>query len=359
MKHSTADASDLRASDRAAIGAVPKGMVRIATMREAFPVLREFGFDPAAVLAEFGLQESYFQDPDNTVPYVILGMFLNRCAELTNCSHFGLLTGSRMTASNLGAVGFLTLSARDLRSSLNQLSRYFRFHNTNATLELIETPEAASCRFSLLMPHLEGREHILDGALANAFNTLRRLCGPRWEPMEVNFARGEPMDRRPYVRLFGRSVHFNHNETELVFAPHWLDTPLPSADPALHEAMLKQLRALELAEPEDVMSLVRRMLPSLISARAASLEVVAHLVGLSARTLTRRLAAEGTTYMRLREEARHVAACQLLESTRMQANEISDRLGYANPSAFTRAFHRWSGKAPAEWRLSRKAVLRN
>ena len=122
--------------------------------------------------------------------------------------------------------------------------------------------------------------------------------------------------------------------------------------------MLKRLRQLELAAPETLAAQILRMLPPLISARAASLEVVANLVGLSSRTLTRRLAADGTTYMRLREEARHVAACQLLESTAMPAHEISERLGYANPSAFTRAFNRWSGRAPAQWRASRRTLSR-
>jgi AraC-like DNA-binding protein len=336
-------------------GIVPQGMVRVAPMREAFAVLRELGVEPDAILAEFGLQESYFGDQDNTVPYVIVGMFLKRCAEVTNCRHFGVLGGARLSASNLGVVGFLMQSARDLRASLTQGARFFRFHNPNATVQLTETGNVAAWRFSLLMRHLEGREHILEAAMANSVNTMRKLCGPKWEPLEVRLASPEPTDKRPYARAFGRLVRFNQADTELLFASHWLDTPLPSADAALQEAMLKQLGALETAKPEDLMSQVRRMLPSLVSARAASLELVASLMGVSGRTLGRRLAAEGTTYMRLREEARYVAACQLLESTRMPANEISDRLGYSNPSAFTRAFCRWSGKAPADWRLSRRA----
>lgn len=337
---------------------VPKGMVRVGTMREALPVLRELGVEPADVLSEFGIQESYLDDADNMLPYVILGMFLTRCADRTGCPHFGLLCGQRLTTSNLGAVGFLSQSARDLRSSLSQLARFFRFHNPNAAMELIEDGELASWRFSLLMPRLDGREQILDGALANALQTMRKLFGPQWQPVEANLARAEPVDRRPYARPFGRSVRFNQPATELVFAAHWLDAPLPTADAALHEAMLKRLRELELAGPEDLASQVRRMLPSLIGAHAASIEVVANLIGLSGRTFTRRLAAEGTTYLRLREEARHVAACQLLEGTQLPANEVSDRLGYSNPSAFTRAFRRWSSMAPAEWRLARRACRR-
>jgi AraC-like DNA-binding protein len=94
------------------------------------------------------------------------------------------------------------------------------------------------------------------------------------------------------------------------------------------------------------------MLPSLVTTHSDSLVVAAKRVGLAARTLNRRLAAEGTSYLQLREEARYAIARQLLTETRMPANQVADRLGYANSSAFTRAFRQWSGKAPAEWRAS-------
>jgi AraC-like DNA-binding protein len=337
-------------------GAVPRGMVRVGTMREALACLKERAIDPEAVLAEFGLREAYFLDADNTVPYVVFGMFMRRCAQLARCEHIGLEGGRRMTVSHLGAVGFLCQSAPNLRSGLLQMARYFRFHNPNASLELVEEGEVARWRFTLDVLHMDGREHILDGSMAIAFNTLKRICGPDWAPIEVRLARHAPSDIRPYRQFFGRAVRFEQDDTEIVLHSHWLDTPLRTADGQLHEAMRKRLAELERASPEGATVQLRRMLPPLISARTASLEVVARLLGLSPRTLARRLAVEGTTYMRLREEARHAAACQLLETTSLPANEISDRLGYANPSAFTRAFQRWAGKGPADWRAARKVA---
>jgi len=104
---------------------------------------------------------------------------------------------------------------------------------------------------------------------------------------------------------------------------------------------------------DDVSSQLRRMLPSLVTTHGDSLAAAAKRVGLATRTLNRRLAAEGTSYLQLREEARYTIARQLLTGTRMPANQVADRLGYANASAFTRAFRQWSGKAPAEWRASK------
>ncbi len=81
--------------------------------------------------------------------------------------------------------------------------------------------------------------------------------------------------------------------------------------------------------------------------------IEAERIGLGARTLSRRLAVEGASFRQLREEACYTLACQFLESTHLPANEIADLLGYANPSAFTRAFYRWTGMGPAQWRASR------
>lgn len=339
-------------------GVVPKGMVRVGTVMAALPVMRQFGIDVEHMLAEFGLEESYLKDPDNTIPYAIMGLLLRRCSEVTQCPHFALIVGQQLNASAIGTVGFLALSAPDVRTALAFLSRYFRFHNPNATIDVVEDRGFVTFRVTLLQRLLEGREQILDGVVATAFNTMRNLCGPKWEATEIRLARPRPRDLAPYRDFFRTTVHFDADESAVVFSSRWLDIPPATADPHLHHSMMKRIREFESSSVEDLASQVRRMLPPLIAARTASVEVVANLVGLAARTLNRRLAAEGTTYVRLREEARHAVACQLLESTGMPANEISDRLGYSNPSAFTRAFERWAGKGPADWRAARQRTAR-
>lgn len=340
--------------DLAPGGVVAKGMVRVGTMMPALDLLREHGVEVDRTLAEFGLDEAYLEDPDNTVPYAILGLFVRRCAQLTGIPHFGLLIGRRLNASMLGPVGFLVGSAPNVRPALNELARHFHLHNPNAAVDVVEDDNFVALRFTLLLPRMDGWEHILDAAMGTAFNLVRKLCGTGWKPGEVRLAHERPTDVAPYLEFFGPNVQFDADESAVVFASKWLDTPVATADPMLHIAMAKRVRELELTKSEDLVSQVRRMLPSLIAARTGSIGIVAKLLDLSVRTLNRRLADECTTFVRLRDEARHTAACQLLERTRMQASEISDRLGYSNPSAFTRAFERWSGKGPSEWRASRQ-----
>jgi AraC-like DNA-binding protein len=330
---------------------------RIATLMEVPGLLKERGVDAARLFAEFHLDPAYFEEPENSIPFATMGKVLGRCAEQTRSPHFGLLVGQRTGISAIGAVGFLMQSSPDVRAALGILTHRYHAHNTGATLSIAEDASFVVLSYTILQADVEYREHILDGAMAVAFNIMRALCGQSWLPIEVRFARARPDDLEPFRRFFGATLYFDAEETALVFARHWLDKALPSADPLLHKMMLQRLSEQELASRDDIVGHLRRMLPQLVATQSAALAVVANRVGLGVRTLNRRLAAEGVSFARLRDEARYTIARQLLQSTRMPAHQIADYLGFANASGFTRAFRRWSGMRPSQWRSSRRRRL--
>lgn len=315
-------------------------------------VLREHGVDPAGPLAEFGLSVDVYDNPDNTIRFATSCRLLERCAVLTGCGHFGLLVGQRAHGSSLGAIGFLAQSSADVRAALNSITRYFRLHNTSVSLELRTGGLLASLRYTIVEPGIDEREQLLDGVMAVAFNLMRKLCGDAWRPAEVQFAHARPPDPSALQQFFAVPLVFDAASTALVFAAHWLDAPVAGADPLLRSMMQQQLRALESRSREDLVSRVRRLLPAMLAARAASSAEVARRVELGVRTLNRRLASQGTSLARLRDEARYTLARQLLKGTEMPARGIAEQLGYANASAFTCAFRRWSGMGPARWRTS-------
>ena len=254
-----------------------------------------------------------------------------------------------------GAIGFLVQSAPDMRTALDLAVRHYRLHNPNAMIDLAERDSFATLRYAILQKGIEGSEHILDEAMAIAFNVMRTLCGQKWLPIEVRFAHASPPELAPFRKFFRAPLRFDAHETALVFARHWLDPAPAGADPLLNKMMAQRVNEMESHSSEVLVSvIISRMLPSLLAVQGASLAAVAKRVGLGERTLNRRLAVEGTSFMQLREQARHTLARQLLENTRMPANEIAIHLGYANTSALTRAFHRWTGMGPAQWRASRR-----
>jgi len=327
-----------------------KGMARVATTMAVPALLEEHGIEPGTLLAEFGLAPSVYDDPENTIPFATSCRILSRCAEVTGCAHFGLLVGQRAGISALGALGFLMQSSGDVRSALTASARHFRVHNTAATVDFAEDESSGALGFTILQPGVEGHEQLLDGAMALAFNILHALCGPQWGAYEVHFAKAPPRDVAPFKRCFRAPLIFDAGESAVVFARHWLDRPLPGADPLLHLMMQQRIDDLESRSVEGLASQLRRILPSLVVTQRASVEAVARRVGLGARTLNRRLADEGVSFRQLHEEARYDVARRLLEDTRLAANQVAERLGYASASAFTRAFGRWSGMGPAQWR---------
>lgn len=332
---------------------VAKGMVRMAPTMAVPALLREHGADPMPLLAEFGLTPAQFNEPELAIPYERRSHLLLRCVEVTGCPHFGLLIGQRAGLSAFGPVGFLMQSAPTLRAALDVVVRNFQLHNPNAATEYFVAGDYVNFSHTILRPDFEGREQIVDMSAAIMFNAMQVLCGHGGRPIEVRLARVRPSDTRPYQRFFQCPLTYDASDTGMVGPAAWLDRPLPTADPLLHLMMRQRVGELAAQAGEDVTSRLRRRLPALLAARGASVEAAALDLGLTVRTLNRRLAAEGTSFAALRDEARYAIARQLLRGTAMQVNEIAHQLGYANASALTTAFRRWSGRGPSEWRAAK------
>jgi AraC-like DNA-binding protein len=316
-------------------------------------VLAEFGVDPAQLLAEFELDVAYFADPENTLAFATVDRMFGRCAELTACAHFGLLVGARAGTSSLGAVGYLMQSAPDVRSALGVLTQHMHLHDRGAmpTLELDNGHVALG--YAIVDVNVEHGEQMIAGGVALGYNILRSLCGTQWRPEEVHFAFATPRDTGPYRAFFHVRPQFDRERSALIFPERWLATPLAGVDPWLHRFMLERVRELQGLSTDDLVERLRRLLKIMIMSPECSIETAAKQLGVSVRTLKRHLAAQGSSYRRLRDEVRFDSACQLLRRTSTPANQIASVLGYADAASFSRAFSRWAGTGPARWRADK------
>lgn len=330
------------------------GLVRIGPLMAIPDLLNSFRVDPDGLLKPFGIGVDYFADPENVLPFTTAGEIYCRCVERTRCEHFGLLVGRRAGMSAMGPVGFLMQSAPDVRSALEAMLRHLHVHDSGAAVSLESAGGSASIGYTILQHDVPCREQILATALAIGLNIMRGLCGADWRPDEVTFAFRRPKDPGPYRQHFGARIRFDADKSGLVFPSRWLDHPLPAADPLLHRLMAERVRELGRLAGDDTLTQVRRILRTLAMTPDCTLASTARLAGMHGRTLNRRLAACRTSFLELREEARREVACQLLESTSKSANQVAAALGYADASSFTRAFKRWTGMGPKEWRSERR-----
>jgi AraC-like DNA-binding protein len=334
---------------------VEAGMVRAGPILALPAVLRSLGVDPPALLAELGLAESFFEDPENTLSMAFAGRILGLCVERTGCEHFGLLVGQHAGASSLGALGYLMRSSPTVGDALAAFSRHLAVQDQGGTVWVDDSDGSHSILgYTLFDAEVESLDQIMACAIAIGTNILRSICGPQWRPNDVLFAFSRPKYVRPYQRFFGLVPRFDADRTGIVFQSHLLRAFVPSADLLLNKIMEERVRELEQTSEDDVVAQIRRLLRTMITSPNCSMGAAAERIGVRRRTLNRKLAAAGTTFHQQREEARQEIACQLLENTRTTATEIAEILGYTDPASFTRAFQRWTGSTPTQWRASRR-----
>jgi len=327
--------------------------VRIGGSLAIPAVLRSLGCNPAAVLAEAGFDLKLFDDADNRVSFAARNHLMAHCAARTGCPHFGLLVGQQGGLHDLGLLGLLVKYSPDVGTALRSLVRHTHLHVRGAATTLAAEGAWAALGYEMHQPWSEATDHVGDGAMATMFNVMRTLCGPDWKAAEVRLAHREPEDAGPFRRFFQAPLRFDAEQNALAFSADWLNRRLPDVDSGLRRLLQKQIDAMEARYGDDFPGQVRSVLRTALVTGDARADRVAALFSMHARTLNRHLLAAGTGFRELLDECRFEIARQMLEHSTMEVSQIAALLDYANASAFTRAFRRWSATTPARGRAAR------
>lgn len=314
-------------------------------------VLRSLGADPADVCAEAGIDIELFDDPGNLISFRAGSHLFRVCVERTGCDHFGLLLGQKSGLGTLGLVGLLVKYSPDVGAALHSLVRYMHLHIRGAVTTLEVSGKTATFAYEIYQPDAEATDQIGDASVATMFNIMLALCGPNWNPLEVRLAHRKPDDVAPFRRFFQAPLRFNAAENALVFFADTLRRPLPEAEPELRRLLMKQIEALEAQYADQLPEQVRGLLRTALLTGHGNIDQIASLFSMHSRTLHRRLTEAGTGFRQLVDESRFEIARQMLDDTDADVGHVAHVLNYADPSAFTRAFRRWSGTTPAQWRI--------
>lgn len=291
------------------------------------------------------------RDPDARVS---AAQFCIAWAELTRVAgpHVALAIAEQTEVGAFGLVEYVCRSAPTLGESLAQWVRFLNLLDDAVEVELAigddaavrvvreseaPTPASHELCFALLVRH------------------ARAIAQPSPHIVRVEFA--HPMtDETPYASWFGAPVVFNAHTTQLVFDASSMNSLLETSDPNLAALLSRQAEseALQLDKREDLpfTDQVRRRLQIGLKDHLTTIEQMASVLGMTSRTLQRRLHDDGTSFQELRDSVRRELADHYLEGD-LSIAEISFLLGFSQPSAFFRAFKRWTGVTPREFRLSR------
>jgi AraC-like DNA-binding protein len=313
-------------------------------------VCRRFGVDEGELLDPLGLDEDELREPTTRLDVPQLVALLERARTLTGEPGLGVYLGLAMRASWHGHLGFAVLMAKNVGDALEMGRRFVATRTSALSFALTVRDGVASVTVEERADFGPARDVVLLAVLLGFASIGQALSGKELEG-RVELALPEPewFTRLKLPRLervsWGRPAH------RLTFAASVLETPFQLADAAAQKLAADQcereLAALDL-EGGRFSSRVRELVLS--EKGVLDVDAVAKSLAVSARTLKRRLASEGTSYSELLEAERRSRAEAMLRSTQLSVKEIAAALGYADTAAFSHAFQRWTGKSPTDAR---------
>ncbi|HVY31991.1 MAG TPA: AraC family transcriptional regulator [Polyangiaceae bacterium] len=332
----------------------PTVWARIASLFVDYGVRR--GASRSTLLAAGGLSDRSLADPDGRVPLTSLYTVVEAIEALTGDRNFGLELVLGLEIEALDALGFLFMTSATFGSALDRMLRYQRLWNEGERCELVSDGAVARLTYEPYGLTRPAHVQMAQAAMCDCVvNGARFLPGLEFE--EVRFRHARPDDASAYERVLGVPVRFGCATTEARFSAQMLALPIPDANATLcafferyATAKLERLPAVT-TTAERLRAAIRGQLPD-GDVRLADLAEQLHM---SARTLQRRLSDEGTSLQAELDEVRRQQALYFLEGGTAIA-ELSWLLGYAEPSAFHRAFKRWTGTSPEAWRAERRSA---
>lgn len=324
--------------------------VRVGPMVNIARVLTELGESPDEVFGRVGLSPELYSDPDYRVTYLQSGRLFAACASATSCGYFGLLVGQAGNPSHLGIAGFLLRTAETVGDALGSFIEYLDLHDEGGTLELNRDGQYCQLSFHVHQSDVEAIDQIYDLCAAIMHNIMQALCGEDWSATEVLLPRREPADVVPYRRLFKTVILFDSDVCSVCFPSHLLNRVSPSADSLLFRHLEQEARALHRAQQKLITDTLPAVMRHGLLTESFSAKAIAQFLGMGERTFHRRLKAAGTSFRKELDRERKAVSLQLLEGTSLTVGNIAQSLGYADTSSFNRAFRRWTGQGPSEWR---------
>ncbi len=309
--------------------------------------------DSERIFRAVGVQLHMVNGPMVRLPVATLTRLYRACVEATNNPYFGLSVARHIHISNLHALGYALAASSTLIDFCRRLERYFRLVSQAATLRVIEDGDRIVVRGTDFKTEVSGETE--DAFIGFLVLTMRMLYKPGFNPLSVELHRPMPREGDEPYRAFMRApLSFSNQATTLVFDRHELMQPLGGACPELaqvNDNIANQYLAR--LDKNDVVTGVTQKIIELLPSGDCSREKVAEALCMSPATLQVRLAKRGTSFLQLMDDTRRELARNYMQQQARSVTEITFQLGFTSTSNFARAFKRWTGKSPTQFREGR------
>jgi AraC-like DNA-binding protein len=314
-------------------------------------VLRRYAQIPGEVLDAYDALE-----PDERVPIATMLELLRGTVALTGDEDIGLKAAREIVAGDYGVIEYLLNSAGTLRESIELVGRYLPLVNDALEFSFFVEGERATIKLDSRIALPRAAADFQSAAfIVSTFQRSPELVDPEYRALFIHPA---PANLDEYERTFAPGeVVFGAEFNGFVFDSRRLGESQTAADPRLHDVLRKyaDLLLADLPKPESLTDKVRSLVGQKLATGEPNADSTARALHMSRRTLARKLEQEGTSFKELLDDTRKRLALRYVVSHEVGLTEIAFLLGFSHTGPFFRAFKRWTGSTPLEYRRGRRA----
>lgn len=313
-------------------------------------LLDERGHSSDQILRHCAIDPDLLAKAEGRVALAQFASLVTEALRITGDQGLGLDYGLRGRISDFGILGYALLSARDLRQAIELVSRYYEIFDPVISFEFESVPPYVHARAveSSELGHFEIFAH--EATLACTAAIARVLLDEPVAPTRLTLSYREPPHSGRYPALFGCRPEFDAPHTSIQFEARHLNASLRLSNQEMAEICRQQCERIHAAKDQG--SLVSKIKKGLLETpgQFPSMDDIAAALGMSVRSLRRHLSADGVTYQELFDQVRRDLAVDYLRNSLLTVEQIAQLVGYGEAANFRKAFRRWTGKAPGEFR---------
>ncbi|MGY8828057.1 MAG: AraC family transcriptional regulator [Pseudomonadales bacterium] len=334
--------------------------VSVAYLQGLLDYLARQGVDSAELLERVQLSPQILAQRDQRISASTYLELLGHGVRLTGDEQLGLHLGEAVRPGYYGVLGYLIMSCATLADALHRQARYAALVGNLGQVDLADEPPRPGLEpqvahsWQPLLP--QQKRQLSEETLAGWVTFGHWISGLDIPPTEVRFQHSAPVDTSEYQRIFRCPVLFDQADNALVFPKRLLATPLGQADAQVRlmlDAYADRLLG-EIQQGHSVLDRARLELSRQLPEVGADLQQIAARLALSPRTLQRRLREAGLSFNQLVDETRQQLVLHYLRDPALELAEIAFLVGFSEPGSLARAFRRWTGQSPGEYRRSLK-----
>ena len=312
---------------------------------------QDYGLNADQLFLDCELDPRQVSNPGHRYPDEKILKLWETAFEHTGDECFGLKVAMHIHPTTLHALGFAWLSSPNLLDALQRLVRFYRIVTDAEKLELESAEHVYVLKLVPLSHLIEVSPMDYDTFFAALLIMCQAICGTEYRPAYIKMQRPEPACLAEMNSFFQVPIEFNQVENEIGFYKTSILDPLPAANALLaRENDQIMMRFLSQLDKNDVVMQVKSILTNKLPAGDINEKDIADALHISTRTLQRKLNEQQKSFKEIIDETRRELAIQYVREVDVPMTEITFLLGYSEQANFTRAFKRWTGQSPSEFR---------